>query len=149
LCNDIHIDERPVRSFQITLEKKASTLQGMVDEWLSPKRDWVCDKRESQGTATAETTFITAYLILTVGFPYDSPHETKEEMFIGQDRYSLVGVVIHSGVRLWGHYVAVRKVEASWIEYNDNYVYQGQSLDLLLSKGVPTIYVFKRMMPHE
>lgn len=91
------------------------------------------DGRKIKITRTQRPTYLPLILVIhlkrfNAKRKLDSLVEYPEKMDLsfvtgrGEDFYALFGVVLHSGSRDCGHYVALNKVDDKWLCYNDSVV---------------------------
>ncbi len=133
-----------------------NTLEECLSNYVKPttldeKNKWFCEKckRHSQAEKKMSIWTTAEYLIISYKryvnillAPVKDDHSIKapfyeldmslyvEDNKKGQNIYDLSSVAIHSGNMKNGHYVMIRKIEDTWVLFNDNAVVPVKESDI-------------------
>ncbi|CAD8185002.1 unnamed protein product [Paramecium octaurelia] len=131
---------------------KINSINQSLDEFLKDEliQDYKCDSCHKKKTAIKKTRIIKLpqYLILHLKRFKFFPKSNKiiqhvkfslESTFCGI-KYSLVGIIVHSGSLEQGHYYSYCKRQNKWWLFNDQKIKQVNNIDVLQQQGYILFY---------
>lgn len=152
-CNYISESDDNINNLYLSLNNR-SEISELIDEYLQEEyldeeNKYKCDKCSKYVNAKIERkiNILPKYLIITLK-RYNNLNQKinkhvnmEEEIILYSKKYSLRGIVYHSGSTGGGHYVYYGK-KSRWCVYNDNSVNDITENDLNFIKSIGYIYLY-------